>query len=494
MPHENKRSWKLKAAAWLLVLVAVVGFLAWYNLFRTVDLEVQGDGSLRDKFLYASIGTEGLQGLPYWLFVVMPKVFPEYLPGPGGWASLGIPWEQGYALPMGITKKQIGFVRTGINCAFCHVSQVRLSASQGMPDYYPGGPSHQFSAQDYQQFLFNSASDPRFNSSVLMAAISEVTSLSLRERLLYRFLLIPGTRDALLEQKEGFAWQWDDHGRQPHGPGRVDPFNPVKFIQFEIADDGSTGNADIPSIWNQKDRVGQALHWDGLATSFFEVAISSAIGDGALEKYLDVEALRDVEEYAMNLEAPPYPLPIDAELAAAGEGLWESGCAECHATGGARLGQVIPTQEVGTDPERTDAWTQEEVEQWAALAARYRSKYGFEWDLNMQKKSGYVGQLLDGIWLRGPYLHNGSVPTLRALLDPPAQRPQFFYRGYDVLDGEGVGFVSDIAVVEDDVARRGMKLFRFDTGLRGNGNGGHLWGTDLTVEEKDALVEYMKTL
>ena len=39
---------------------------------------------------------------------------------------------------------------------------------------------------------------------------------------------------------------------------------------------------------------------------------------------------------------------------------------------------------------------------------------------------------LDGIWLRAPYLHNGSVPTLRDLLRPPDERPVVFYRGYDV--------------------------------------------------------------
>ena len=37
--------------------------------------------------------------------------------------------------------------------------------------------------------------------------------------------------------------------------------------------------------------------------------------------------------------------------------------------------------------------------------------------------TGYIRAFLDGIWLRAPYLHNGSVPSLRDLLTPPAQRP-----------------------------------------------------------------------
>ncbi len=34
----------------------------------------------------------------------------------------------------------------------------------------------------------------------------------------------------------------------------------------------------------------------------------------------------------------------------------------------------------------------------------------------------------------------------------------------------------------------------FDTQVTGNGNGGHTYGTDLPEDQKDALVEYMKTL
>jgi hypothetical protein len=93
---------------------------------------------------------------------------------------------------------------------------------------------------------------------------------------------------------------------------------------------------------------------------------------------------------------------------------------------------------------------------------------------------------LDGIWLRAPYLHNGSVPDLRSLLFPE-ERPRVFYRAYDVYDWERVGFVSGSAEAE----REGV---RFDTSLRGNGNGGHLYGTDLPAATRVAIIEYLKTL
>ena len=49
---------------------------------------------------------------------------------------------------------------------------------------------------------------------------------------------------------------------------------------------------------------------------------------------------------------------------------------------------------------------------------------------------------LAGLWLRGPFLHNGSVPSLADLLEPVGARPKQFWRGYDVYDPVRVGFVT----------------------------------------------------
>jgi len=88
---------------------------------------------------------------------------------------------------------------------------------------------------------------------------------------------------------------------------------------------------------------------------------------------------------------------------------------------------------------------------------------------------------------RAPSLHNGSVPTLWDLLQSPEDRPQQFNRGYDVYDKEKVGFISDTPAAK----RAGSP---YDTTVPGNGNGGHVYGTQLSDEEKRALVEYTKTL
>jgi hypothetical protein len=116
--------------------------------------------------------------------------------------------------------------------------------------------------------------------------------------------------------------------------------------------------------------------------------------------------------------------------------------------------------------------------------------YGDERFSHFRKTYGYANMPLDGLWLRAPYLHNGSVPTLRDLLEPRDKRPKVFYRGYDVYDPVKVGFVSYVG------EENGLPYFKFKTEVEGNSNKGHegpRYGTELSPQEKAALVEYLKT-
>jgi hypothetical protein len=82
-------------------------------------------------------------------------------------------------------------------------------------------------------------------------------------------------------------------------------------------------------------------------------------------------------------------------------------------------------------------------------------------------------------------------PTLRDLLRPAVERPSSFYRGNDTYNQDDVGFVSTLA----SEGARSYTLI--DTLRQGNGNGGHegpQYGTDLSESDKDALIEYLKTL
>jgi hypothetical protein len=101
---------------------------------------------------------------------------------------------------------------------------------------------------------------------------------------------------------------------------------------------------------------------------------------------------------------------------------------------------------------------------------------------------------LDGIWLRAPYLHNGSVPTLQDLLNPPNERPQTFHRGYDVFDPVKIGFKEPPPRPTGPSGELTEPYFLFDTREKGNGNQGHTYGTQLSSQDKEKLLEYLKTL
>jgi hypothetical protein len=409
---------------------------------------------------------------------VLPRVFADKLPRPGGYGAFGFQWEPGRELPVGFSKVELfGGPRVAINCAFCHTSSFRTS-DLAAPALVAAGPGNQINPQAYVKFLQAVAADPRFEADTLLTAMRGLTTLSWTERMRYRLLLIPATRKALQKQRRQYDWMY----RNPEwGPGRIDPFNPVKFGMLKLPVDDTIGNSDMVPIWNMRARQGMALHWDGLTTSLREVVLSSALGDGATRQSIHLSNLARIEQWLLDVAPPSYPFEIDRALAADGRATYEQQCASCHAPGGARTGTVVPVDEVGTDRHRLDMWTP------ASPVAYNRFADGYEWDFaGVRKTPGYVAQPLDGLWLRAPFLHNGSVPSLQELLEPLAGRRAIFYRGYNVYDPSRVGFVSDGAA-----EHAGM---RYDTALPGNSNAGHLYGVSLTAAQKRALLEFLKTL
>lgn len=476
----------------LVVLVVLVGLFAWWGLLRQEPQQL-ADSSFAERYKYGSIGTEQDAGVPYWIWLVLPKMFPEYLPAPGGYAALGFPWEQGRELPVGFSKRTIGFERVGINCALCHAGTVRKPGDV-TPRLVLGAPGTTQDILAYQRFLFACASDPRFTAGNLMNAIGQITTLPPGERLLYRHLLIPQTKKALLEQKRDFEWT---DSRPVWGRGRIDPFNPVKVAILDVDPGDTIGNSDMQPIWNlaEESGDGRAYHWDGLNTSLHEVVLSSALGDGATDDSLPLDWLQEIEDHFATLPAPRFdemfPDSIDPELARAGQAVFARACDSCHGPRGEHTGKALPLDhpiwqdELGdhrTDPHRAQMWTREAADSYN------RQGRGYPWAFSeFRSTGGYVSVPLDGLWLRAPYLHNGSVPYLDELFLPPAQRTGRFIRGYDTYDPERMGFVAEGA----EAARVGTV---YDTSETGNSNQGHLWGTDLPDDERRALIEYLKTL
>ena len=238
-----------------------------------------------------------------------------------------------------------------------------------------------------------------------------------------------------------------------------------------------------------------AFFHDGLITDLDEAALAEAMRSGMTRiSWPRTEATLDAIVDFVRHQAPPAspfssdlpeddPFHVDAAQVARGAEIFARDCASCHAADGPRARTVIPLTEIAEDRHRIDAWTEPARDALAAYESGY--DWGFE---HVQKFEGYTAMPLDGLWLRGPYLHNGSVPNLRTLLAPPEERPIEFWVGSDLVDARNGGFVS----TEDGDPVR-------DTGattpsLPGNANAGHAWGTDLGPAAKDALLAYLKTL
>lgn len=100
----------------------------------------------------------------------------------------------------------------------------------------------------------------------------------------------------------------------------------------------------------------------------------------------------------------------------------------------------------------------------------------------------YEARVLQGIWAAAPYLHNGSVPTLAELLKPAAERVSSFKVGpaYDLVN---IGLAVEQTQFD-------YTLQTTDCSDRNSGNSrcGHEFGTQLSPDEKKALLEYLKIL
>ena len=476
--EKQPKSWKkllIILAIVFSILISAIAFTGWYSLARRTPLTTYD--TPEDHFKYASIGTEAVNGIPYWIWVVLPRLFPEKLPGSGGYTSLGLTWQEGREMPVGLTKESIGIARVGINCAICHVGTVRETPLSN-PSFILAAPSTKFDVQRYARFFFDCANDPRFTPGFILPEIEYNHHLSLLESAFYRYIIIPITKKALLKQEQAFQWM---NNRPETGSGRAD-MNPLKIQLLNLPDDGSVGSTDIMAIWNQKQREGFYYHADGINPDLTEVVLSGALGTGTTPKEINLESLERIEQWLQELPPPAYPFAIDLDLAKQGQKVFEENCASCHGLNSAKVGQVIPLQEINTDPNRVNHWTQEASDGMNNYAAKY------PWDFNQFRKTdGYVVPALDGIWAKAPYLHNGSVPSLKDLLTKPSDRPKQFYRGYDVYDREKVGFISTAEAATES-------SFLLDTTIKGNGNSGHDFGTDLKRSDQDALLEYLKTL
>jgi hypothetical protein len=491
-----------------LAVVAVGGIVAWRYLLHPESTPAYAN--IVEHFKYGSIGSE-VTGLPYWVWKALPELFPDKLPN-GDLSSLGLLYEIDASgtkrdLPIGLSRRTLqGVERAWFNCALCHTGTIQKSAD-GARAIVPGMPSNNLDMFGLVGFVVGIADDPRLGPDTLIPAMKKAGApLDVIDEAFWRFLAIPTLRETLLQQRANLgpllAYQpaW--------GPGRVDTFNPYKVIQFhqkfvDLTEAEKVGVSDFPTIFNQRPRGDQRmeLHWDGNNPSLQERNLSAALGAGVTEQSVDHPAIERVADWLLDLRPAPSPYKPDPAKVEAGKRIYMVRCAACHGYQnpdgyvfeGAHLGKVDPNSELGVDTARLDSYTQQLRDYQLTLFKDVDGgKYQFR---HFRKTNGYANLPLDGLWLRAPYLHNGSVPTLSDLLLPPEQRPKAFLRGSDALDPTQGGFLAPACAPGGTGAEdaNNAKGFCYDTSVRGNGNGGHLYGTDLVASDRDALVSYLLT-
>jgi hypothetical protein len=266
----------------------------------------------------------------------------------------------------------------------------------------------------------------------------------------------------------------------PSGPGRNDAFGILAASLLRSPQ--AYAPVKFGVVWNVEHR--HWVHWDGNTQSPLGRNFLAAVGLGAPlvgnEAKVEMAMIERQTAITEKLRAPRYPLEVDAAAARRGAGLYAANCAACH-DGAEDDRRLYSLEEMGTDPQRARMVTPELAAQFDALLADLRAPgYTPEREPPVRSTGKYWAPSLAGVWARSPYLHNGSVRTMRELLTPPERRAETFHRGSKVFDEEAMGYEDGGSYV-------------LDTRQPGNRATGHDYGTKLSVGEKGDLVAFLKT-
>jgi hypothetical protein len=303
--------------------------------------------------------------------------------------------------------------------------------------------------------------------------------------------------------------------RHRYGPGRTvvqaayrslrfdldpGPFAPVKAPDlFGVRWRTSllwTGNETFDPSWSAAERIAR----NGMLVSWIQLhPVTKKPPPDALT-LLRIERYRSMGRLLAKARPPAAPAPVGAatiERYERGRRLFEQTCSDCHGryraipetTPDGRAGlraeprsyreRLIPLAEIGVDPSYSSNDRQDFLEAYrATLFGRFGLFEG-------RRTGAFVPRPLLGLRFRAPYLHNASVPNLRALLTAPEGRPKRFTVGAaSRWDPAAIGFSASSS---DEAPSR-------DTTRAGNRATGHPYGTELSSEEKAALLEYLKRL
>lgn len=447
-------------------------------------------------------------------------------------------------LPVGFAKAtdRQGKAYVGFTCAACHSNQLNYKGTGIRIDGAPTlADNFRFSDElvaALQATVGDDAKFDRFAHKVLGSGYDAASAQQLRQD-------VRTATNALAERQRA------NKPKHPYGFARLDAFgailNQVLGTDLDQRQNYQSSDAPVsyPFIWDtpQSDLV----QWNGAAPNADGGMLARDVGEAlgvyanvsithnsdpfqGYESSVDIIALGRIEKTLAGLWSPQWPPllpPIDTAKATQGQAIYQQQCVSCHAvidrTNPNRriTAMMVSVDKTGTDrlmatnfvlraadtgrlqgmkvtdllsptfgPEATGADILTNVAVGTILGQKSESVVAGVTEYLKLKRArtfppcSYKARPLNGIWATAPYLHNGSVPNLWELLQEPAKRVKQFYVGNREFDPVNVGY--------DTKAFDGG--YQFDTTRKGDRNTGHAWGTQLSDDQKWALIEYLKTL
>lgn len=275
-----------------------------------------------------------------------------------------------------------------------------------------------------------------------------------------------------------------------------DPFTLAWNEKPSVELPGQVIPSDVPAWWLLKKK--NAMFYNGFGRGDFgKFLMGSAlltIKDTVHAAEVDAH-MPDVLSFLYTVEPPKYPMSINEKLANEGKIIFEDNCAHCHGTYGSK-GQypnlLIPESVIGTD-----SLLNKNNYQYSDMIAWYNKSWFSKGNhpAKLAPFDGYIAPPLDGIWITAPYFHNGSVPTIEAVLNSTL-RPEYWTRDFSsgiTLDDSTKYDYTKLGWQYQVLSGPGNK-YVYNTTLPGYGNYGHTFGDRLTDDERKAVLEYLKTL
>lgn len=420
---------------------------------------------------------------------------PEGVNLPPGEKPLGM--THGFIAPVGGSRVEVA----NLGCAACHAGVAYGSDGTPQPARaVPGMPNTSLDLESYTQAIFTALRSHADSPALLAMADRLFPDMGWQERASLRWIVLPLARSRLGElagaeralpfpnglpgATNGVAALKLQTGTPLLGGGAADrgfvsiPDLALRHRRSRLLADGAyaapSGKADAREL--------------AAITSFFTVPSMGVKPEEARQHIPEAEA---IFAWLAAYRPQAFPGPLDKAAAERGAAIFASACASCHGSfdwnGGAPRLTTFPDWigDVGTDPLRAKV-----LNQPLAVAIR-ASAYGRA--IAVKPGEGYAAPPLAGLWASAPYLHNGSVPSLAALLDPRV-RPARFMVGGHALDWDSMG----LRLAPDGTYPAGYTPFAVpqwvDTSQPGLGNGGHAYGSELTAQERAALIEFLKLL